>query len=147
MCVVKWMRSNTLLNVDLARDGEYLKAGTVYFAPDDFHLCVERNGKGLRARLDQDPPVNGFRPSATPMLQSVARVCGSHAIAGLLTGMGGDGAQGLLEARQLGAHTFVQDEESAIVYGMPGTAIALDAVDQVVKLANISSYLTGLARK
>jgi two-component system chemotaxis response regulator CheB len=65
----------------------------------------------------------------------------------LLTGMGGDGAQGLLEARRAGCHTFIQDEKSSIVFGMPGTALALDAVDQIVELDQISSYVMSLVRK
>ena len=145
--LVHWMRGNTLLDVKLAEHNEPLQAGTIYFAPDDHHLRVKRNGNGLTAELTQDPPMNGFRPSVTPLFQSLAQYCAGHAIAGLLTGMGGDGAQGLLEARKAKCHTFVQDEESAIVYGMPGTALALDAADQVVQLDKIASYVTSLVRE
>jgi len=145
--LVQWMRGNTLLDVKLAEQGEKLQPGTIYFGPDDHHLRVKRNGHGLTVDLTDEPPMNGFRPSATPLFQSLAEHCAGHAIAGVLTGMGNDGAQGLLEARQARCHTFVQDEKSAIVYGMPGTALALDAVDQVVDLDKISAYLTSLVRE
>jgi two-component system chemotaxis response regulator CheB len=145
--MVQWISGNTLLNVELTRHGEPLLPGTIYFAPDDYHLRVKRNTSGLVANLTQEPPVNGFRPSATPLFQSLAEYCGGHAIAGLLSGMGDDGAQGLLEARRAGCHTFVQDEKSAVVYGMPGTALALDAVDQVLELDKIATYCTSLVKK
>ncbi|NNG14529.1 MAG: chemotaxis-specific protein-glutamate methyltransferase CheB [Gammaproteobacteria bacterium] len=145
--LVQWLNGNTLLGVKVAEQSEHLLPGIIYFAPDDYHLRVKRNGSGLVVNLTQDPPMNGFRPSATPLFQSLAEHCAGHAIAGLLTGMGGDGAQGLLEARQAGCHTFVQDEESAVVYGMPGTALALGAADQVVDLDKIAAYCTSLVRE
>lgn len=142
-----WLGGNTLLNVKVVEGGELLQPGTVYFAPDDQHLTVGRSVNGLVARLTQDPPVNGFRPSATPLLKSVASACHGHAIGAILTGMGVDGADGLLEMRRAGCHTIVQDEESCIVFGMPGAAVALDAVDQIVKLESMPAYLTSLVRK
>lgn len=143
--LVEWLDGSTLLKVKRAEDGERLLAGTVYLGPDNHHLEVERNGEGLLAKLTDHEPVNRFRPSVTPLLRSVAKVCKGRGIGAVLTGMGADGAQGLLELKQAHGHTFVQDEESAIVYGMPGTAIAIDAVEQIVKLENISSYLYSLA--
>jgi two-component system chemotaxis response regulator CheB len=145
--LVTWLAGNTLLDVKLVEHGEVLQPGTIYFGPDDHHLTVARNGNGLTACLSQEPPMNGFRPSVTPLFQSLARHCPEHAIAGLLTGMGGDGAQGLYEARKAKCLTFIQDEKSAVVYGMPGTALALDAVDQVVELDRIPAFLTSLVRK
>ncbi len=145
--LVQWLAGNTLLDIKLAEHGEALLPGKVYFAPDDIHLCVKRNGNGLTVNLIDSPLVNGFRPSVTPLFQSLAQYCPGHAIAGLLTGMGGDGAQGLLEARRASCHTFIQDEESSIVFGMPGTALAINAVDQIVELDQISSYVMSLVRK
>lgn len=144
--LVAWLGGLSLLAVKLAADGETLRPATVYVAPDDRHVLVERGRDGLVVRLDDGPPVNGFRPSATPLLNSVAKTSNGHGIGVLLTGMGGDGADGLLAMRRAGAHTLVQDEASAVVYGMPGTAIALDAVDQVVPLDKMSAYLLSLAR-
>lgn len=145
--LVSWLQGNTLLEVVLAKDMQKLQPGTVYLAPDHYHLCVERGSDGLIARLKDDSPVNGFMPSVTVLFKSVADTCRNKSVGVLLTGMGADGAEGLLMLRQTGAHTIVQDEASAVVYGMPGSAIALDAVDQVVLLQNMASYLLSLARK
>lgn len=145
--LVAWLAGNTLLNVKLAEQGETLNAGTVYFAPDDCHLLVTRGASGLEASLNQDVEVNGFRPSASLLFKSVAQTCKNRAVGLLLTGMGRDGADGLLTLRRAGSHTVVQDEESAVVYGMPGAAIALDAVDQVVALDRIPAYLSSIVRK
>ena len=142
-----WLAGNTLLNVKLAEQGELLTAGTIYFAPDDQHLLVTRTHEGLAVNLNQGVSFNGFRPSASPMFKSVAMTCQSRAIGALLTGMGADGADGLLAMRRVGGHTLVQDEASAVVYGMPGAAIALDAVDQVVALDNMPAYLSSIVRK
>jgi two-component system chemotaxis response regulator CheB len=136
-----------LLNVKLAEQGEVLKAGTIYFAPDDRHLLVTRSPAGLSVRLNQDVPCNGFRPSVSPMFNSIARTCQHHAVGVLLTGMGVDGADGLLALRRAGSHTVVQDEASAVVYGMPGAAVALDAVDQIVEMGKMSAYFSSIVRK
>lgn len=143
--LVEWLAGSTLLKVKIAQDGEGLNPGTVYFAPDDYHLLVRRGNGGLAAQLVQTPPVGGFRPSATPLLESVARVCGRTGVGALLTGMGADGAAGLLALREAYGHTFVQDAESVIVNGMPGSAIALGAAVSVVRLADTASYLHHLA--
>lgn len=145
--MVSWLGGHTLLRVKEAQQGEPLLAGTVYFAPDDAHLLIARNSNGLAAQLRQGPPVNGFRPSATPLLESVAQTCGKSAIGAIFTGMGCDGAEGLLALRRAGGHTIVQDPESSAVYGMPGAAIALDAVDEIVKLDRIAAYLSNLVQK
>lgn len=145
--MVSWLGNHTLLSVKEAQQGEPLLAGTVYFAPDDAHLLVARNHNGLAALLKQDPPVNGFRPSATPLLESTAQTCAKSAIGAILTGMGCDGAEGLLALRRAGGHTIVQDAESAVVFGMPGAAIALDAVDEIVKLDKFAAYLSHLVKK
>lgn len=145
--LVAWLAGNTLLNVKLAAQGETLMAGTIYLAPDDHHLLVSRSFSGLAVNLNQDVACNGFRPSASPMFKSVATVCKQRAVGALLTGMGSDGADGLLAMRRAGAHTVVQDEDSAVVYGMPGAAIALDAVDQVVSLDKMSAYFSSIVRQ
>lgn len=144
--LVAWLTGCTLLNVKLAEQGELLSAGTIYFAPDDKHLLVTRENAGLMVQLDDAATYNGFRPSVSPMFNSIAQTCKQHAVGLLLTGMGIDGADGLLTLRQAGAHTLVQDQLSAVVYGMPGTAIALDAVDQVVELDKMPAYLSNIMR-
>lgn len=145
--LVTWLAGNTLLGVKLAEQGETLKAGCVYFAPDDRHLLVTRGPDGLAVQLSDAEPCNGFRPSVSPMLRSVANTCRGRAIGALLTGMGADGADGLLEMRRAGGHTVVQDEKSAVVYGMPGAAIAIDAVDQIVSLDSMSAYFSSIVRQ
>lgn len=136
-----WLDGKTSLSVKLALAGERLRPGTVYLAPDDHHMQVSRDVRGLVLDLARTPPVNGFRPSATPLLESVAEHCPGRAIGVILTGMGDDGAQGLRSMRDARCHTLVQDEASSVVYGMPGAAIALDAVDRVVPLEDMASYL------
>lgn len=145
--LVSWLGGHTLLRVKEAQQGELLLAGTVYFAPDDYHLLITRNSDGLVAQLKQDPPVDGFRPSASSLLKSAAKTCAKSTIGAIFTGMGCDGADGLLALRRAGGHTIVQDAESAVVFGMPGAAIALDAVDEMVKLDKIAAYLAHVVRK
>ncbi|PJA32690.1 MAG: chemotaxis response regulator protein-glutamate methylesterase [Zetaproteobacteria bacterium CG_4_9_14_3_um_filter_53_7] len=139
--LASWLNSVSPLHVKMAEQGEPLLPGFVYIAPDDKHLLVTRHGSRLIASLSAAPPVGQFRPSATPLMQSVATACGEMAIGMLLSGMGDDGAAGLLELRQAKGHTLVQDQASSVVYGMPGSALKLDAVDEVVNLNEIPSYL------
>lgn len=142
--LVAWLNDNAQITVKEVEHGESLQAGIVYFAPDEWHVLVRRSSQGLIAHLSDSPLVNGFRPSATPMFQSIAETCRSGAIGGLLTGMGVDGAEGLLAMKKAGGHTFVQDQESAVVYGMPGAAIELDATNQIVQLDRIAAHLCDL---
>jgi len=144
--LVNWLRGQTLLDVCLAQDKQALKGGTIYVAPDNFHLEVRRVDGRLVAHLSDAPPCGSFRPSGNPLFQSLARVCPRASVAGILTGMGSDGAVGLAELRQAGGQTFTQDEDSAVVYGMPGAALALKAIDRVVTLARIPTHLVELAR-
>lgn len=145
--LVNWLNENTKLSVKVAEEKEKLCQGTVYIAPDnDRHLVVARNRADTIASFVDTQPVNRFRPSVTTLFDSVAEACPGHAIGGLLTGMGGDGAEGLRKMRAARCHTFVQDEGSSVVYGMPGTALALGAADRVVNLENITEYLTSLLR-
>ncbi len=144
--LVNWLRDNSPLRIKVAESGEALEKGCVYFAPDDYHLMVRRNSRGLAVQLDQGASNKGFRPSASNLFDSVAQTCGSKAVGVLLTGMGSDGARGLLAMHRRGAHTLVQDEQSAVVYGMPAAALALDAVSQVVPLEQLPAQLLELAR-
>lgn len=139
--MVDWLQINTRLKLKVVTDGEELQAGTVYFAPDDEHLLVRRGKDRLIACLENSAPVNRFRPSATPLLESVAHICPRTALGILLTGMGNDGAQGLLAMRKAGCHTIVQDEKSCVVFGMPKAALELEAVDEVITLDTMAAYL------
>lgn len=139
--LVSWLSKTSRLSIQLPEDNQPLLSGHVYFAPDDTHFTVDHVANTLCAKLITSNAVNGFRPSVTPLFQSVARTCGSTAIGVMLTGMGNDGAEGLLAMRRTGAHTIAEDEASCIVYGMPAAAIALDAVDQTVNLVEMARYL------
>jgi two-component system, chemotaxis family, protein-glutamate methylesterase/glutaminase len=132
------------LSVQEARDGQQISHGHVYVATGDRHLLVERDGAKYRCRLSSAPAVNHHRPSVDVMFESVARSLGPNAIGGLLTGMGSDGAQGLKAMHDAGAATLAQDEPSSVVWGMPGAAVNLGAVDHVVPLEQVAAELLRL---
>jgi two-component system chemotaxis response regulator CheB len=136
-----WLDKNCVLTVKNAEQNEPLVGGTIYFAPDNYHLVINRRHGKLIANLIKSPPVSGFCPSATVLLQSVAEVSGHHGVGILLTGMGNDGAQGLLELKKAKGHTFIQDQESTVVFGMAGIALSLNAIDKIVNLDKIADYL------
>jgi len=128
--------------VELAQHGQRLRAGPVLIAPSGAHLGVDRS---RRVTLDRKSgPVGGFRPSATYLFQSVARVFGPSAVGLILTGMGSDGAQGLVALHQAGGLVLAQDAASCVVNGMPGSAAALGIVDRTVELADIAPTLSAL---
>jgi two-component system chemotaxis response regulator CheB len=120
--------------------GEVPEPGTAYVAPADFHLRVRRD-PALRLSLDQEPPVWGVRPSADVLFESVAETYGARAVGVVLTGMGRDGAAGMLRIRRAGGSTLVQDRETAVVYGMPAQCIALGAAEAVVELGRIADAI------
>jgi len=130
--------------VSEASEGALLQAGHVYIAPGgDAHLEVT-GAKTLRCRLVQSPPVNGHRPSVDVLFNSVAQYAGNAAAGVILTGMGRDGAAGLLEMRNKGARTIGQDESSCVVYGMPKAAHELGAVERQLHLNRISGAVLNL---
>jgi two-component system, chemotaxis family, protein-glutamate methylesterase/glutaminase len=118
--------------------GERILPGHAYIAPGGFHLSLTRSGANYVAQVDQEPPVNRHRPSIDVLFDSAARHAGKNAIGVILTGMGRDGAEGLLRMHQAGAYTLAQDEASCVVFGMPREAIALGAASEVVPLAEMS---------
>lgn len=124
-----------------ASAGERVLPGHAYIAPGHSHLLLARSGANYVCELAQTAPVNRHRPSVDVLFQSVAKVAGRNAVAALLTGMGNDGAQGLLDLRQSGAHTVAQDEASCVVYGMPRTAVELGAAEEVLPLDKIAGQL------
>lgn len=144
--MVTWLEGQSSLTVKLAEENEPLLPGIVYLAPDAQHLLVTRIGQQLRASLNNGDAVNLFRPSATPFLQSVAKVCGNKAIGGMLSGMGADGASGLLELRNAGGRTFAQEPDSCVAAGMPKSAIAMNAVEQIISLENLALHLQQLTK-
>ena len=129
-----------------ATDGAQLAAGRVYLAPGGAqHLQLDcRDGR--RCRLVDGPAVNGHRPSVEVLFRSVAAGAGKRAVGVILTGMGGDGAAGLLAMRQAGARTLGQDEATSIVYGMPKMAFEAGAVERQIPLSRIAGEILGLTR-
>ena len=134
------------IRVKEADDGEVLAQGSAYIAPGDWHMLVERKHGRLAIRLSDGPPVNRHRPSVDPLFRSVAQMAGANCIGVMLSGMGADGAQAMLELRQKGAHNIAQDEASCVVFGMPKQAIAAGAVHDVLPLRDISARLIELSR-
>jgi two-component system chemotaxis response regulator CheB len=132
------------LSVQEAQDGQLITHGHVYIAPGDQHLAVERHGARYRCRLSDAPAVNRHRPSVDVMFESVATSLGANAFGVLLTGMGADGARGLKAMHDAGATTLAQDERSSVVWGMPGAAVHLGAVDHVVPLEQVAGELQRL---
>jgi len=129
------------IHVKEAEQGERVLPGYAYIAPGGFHLSLGRSGANYVARLDQEAAVNRHRPSIDVLFESVARNAGVNALGVLLTGMGRDGAAGLLHMRQAGAHTFAQDEASCVVFGMPREAILLGAAAEVQPLRAMAAAL------
>lgn len=124
--------------VSEAVHGERILPGHAYIAPGGFHLSLTRSGANYVAHVDQEPPVNRHRPSIDVLFDSAAKNAGKNAIGVILTGMGRDGAEGLLRMRQAGAHTLAQDEASCVVFGMPREAIAIGAASEIAPLQEMS---------
>jgi two-component system, chemotaxis family, protein-glutamate methylesterase/glutaminase len=133
-----WLDAQTKLKVKLAEQYETPKAGHVYLAPGDKHLTIDRSGL---LRLGDEAPLQSQRPAATLLFQSIARHIGGSAIGVILTGMGEDGARGLLEMKRAGAFTIAEDASTAVVYGMPSVAVRLGAASLVLPLDAIGPKL------
>jgi len=129
------------MRVREAGHGEPLEQGTILIAPGDRHLRLVRRGVQLFTELDGGPPVSGHRPSVDAMFSSVAKACGPRAIGVIMTGMGRDGAQGIVELAAAGAKTIAQDEQTSLVYGMPKAAADTGCVQQILSLAEIPAAI------
>lgn len=124
-----------------AEDGIVIRPGHVYIAPGDFHLKIGRRHSQYLTILENGPEVSGHRPSVDVLFDSAAEVLKSHAVGVILTGMGKDGAKGLLRMKQAGAATIGQDEASSLIYGMPKAAFELGGVNKQMPLAKISEAM------
>ena len=140
----KRMDSVSALSVCEPTDGQHIMAGHVYIAPGGRHLLVERDGARYRCRLNDGPPVNRHCPSVDVLFRSVAQQVGPNAVGVILTGMGDDGARGLKEMHDAGAPTIAQDEHSSVVWGMPGAAVKVGAIDEVMSLDKIAAAVMRL---
>ncbi|HUW27693.1 MAG TPA: chemotaxis response regulator protein-glutamate methylesterase [Sulfuriferula sp.] len=119
------------ISVKEAEEGERILPGHAYLAPGHSHLLLARSGANYMTKLDQGPPVNRHRPSVDVLFRSAAISAGKNAVGVILTGMGKDGAAGMLEMKNAGAYNFAQDEASCVVFGMPREAIAVGATHEV----------------
>lgn len=129
------------ITVKEAEDGDAVINGFVLIAPGNKHLLLKRNGARYFVELKDGPLVNRHKPSVDVLFRSVARYAGKNAIGIIMTGMGDDGAKGLLEMKDAGAFTIAQDEKSCVVFGMPKEAIKLNGVDKILPLTEISGFI------
>ena len=140
------LNSVSAVEVREARDGDVLKRGLALVAPGDFHMLLHKRGEeGYMVQIKQGPKVMHHRPSIDLLFESAAPIAGSQVVAGIFTGMGSDGASGLLALRKAGARTFAQDEKTSAVYGMPKVAAEVGAAEKVVPLPAIPAYIVKAA--
>lgn len=141
----EWLSATSGIKLKIAEDGESISAGIGYIAPDNFHMGVSR---GSKINLSDQPPENGLRPSVSYLFRSVAQFYGPNALGVLLTGMGKDGADELKALKDKGAITMVQNQESSIIFGMPGEALRIGAADHALSPERIAEILSkaGLKR-
>jgi len=126
------------ITVKEAEDGDSLVNGTALIAPGNYHMLLKRSGTRYHVQVKTGPLVHHQRPAVDVLFHSVANYAGGNAVGVILTGMGSDGAQGLLRMKEAGARTVAQDEKSCVVFGMPKEAIKLGAAEKVVPLDNIT---------
>lgn len=139
------MNRSSAMTVCEAQDGQQIVAGHAYIAPGGRHLTVVKSGARYLCRITDGAPECFQRPSCNVLFRSVAEHVGPNAVGAVLTGMGEDGARGLLAMREAGARTLVQDEATSVVWGMPGAAFRLGAAEQVLPLPQIAEQLLRLA--
>ncbi|OFX88756.1 MAG: chemotaxis response regulator protein-glutamate methylesterase [Bacteroidetes bacterium GWF2_33_16] len=141
-------RLNELSKVTVkeAEDGDSVFPGRVLIAPGNFHMLLKRSGAKYYVEVKGGPMVNRHRPSVDVLFRSTARYAGANAVGVILTGMGDDGARGLLEMKQNGAFTIAQDEKSCVVFGMPKEAIKLNAVDKILHLDMINNSILNFVK-
>ena len=129
------------IHVKEAEEGDSVIPGQALLAPGSYHMEVRRSRAKYYVSLNQAPPVNRHRPAVDPMFQSVARYAGANSVGVILTGMGNDGAAGMLEMKKAGAFNLAQDEKSCVVFGMPKEAIKTGGVDKILPLSDIPAAI------
>lgn len=139
------MNQLSAMEVREAVDGDSVVPGVALIAPGDLHMLLKRSGARYYVSVKTGPMVHRQRPSVEVLFRSASRAAGSNAVGVILTGMGADGAQGLLEMRQAGAATVAQDEASCVVFGMPRAAIELGAAERIMSLEQIPREMLHLA--
>ena len=131
------LNSYSLLNVKEADDGDKLQPGCCYVAPGHSHMIVQNHDSGKIIRLYKGEKVTGHRPSIDVLFNAMAKTCGKDTICVIMTGMGKDGADGILQVKKEGGYTIAQDESTSVVYGMNRVAVEMGAIDDIVSLSEI----------
>jgi len=126
-----------------AKHGEIIEPGNIYVAPGDFHMLLEEDGNDRRISLNQNPPVNYCRPAVDPMLDSIAKIYGSKALVVILTGMGYDGLKGGEGIVAAGGRVIAQDENTSVVWGMPGAVASAGICTEVLPIEKLGPYVAG----
>ena len=140
------LNNDCVVNVTEARDGDHVIPGRVLIAPGGLHMLLQRSGANYYVTVKDGPPVCRQKPSVELLFNSAAKYAGANAVGVILTGMGNDGAAGLLNMRHSGAHTIAQDEASSVVFGMPKEAIEQEAAEKVVPLSDIAKTMINLVQ-
>ncbi len=135
------LNSRCAITVYEAKDGQLVEPGCAYLAPGDDHLLIRKSARGYVCVLEKSEKVNRHRPSVDMLFDSVVQAAGDNACGILLTGMGADGAKGLLNMRMAGAITVAQDESTSVVWGMPGAAVKMDAACKVLPLHKVAQFI------
>jgi two-component system chemotaxis response regulator CheB len=140
------LNNQTQLKCKEAENGDYVESGKVLIAPGDMHMRIKRIGERYRVEVFKDEKVSGHCPSVDILFESVAKEAGNKAVGVILTGMGYDGAKGLLSMRRKGARTIGQNENSSVVYGMPKVAFNIGAVEKQCSLENIHLLIDSMIK-
>jgi two-component system chemotaxis response regulator CheB len=135
-----------LVSVKEAENNDTVLRGQVLIAPGNYHMLLQRSGARYYVEIREGPLVSRHRPSVDVLFRSAARYAGKNALGVIMTGMGDDGAKGMLELKQAGAYTIAQDEASCVVFGMPKEAIKLDAVHSILPLDDIADAILKKSR-
>jgi two-component system chemotaxis response regulator CheB len=135
------------MEVREAVDNDPVAPGTVLIAPGNFHMLMHRSGAYMSVRVKTGPQVHHQRPAVDVLFQSVAQQAGRNAIGVVLTGMGADGARGLMQMREAGSHTIAEDESTCVVYGMPKEAIEMGAAAEIVPLPMVAARIAEALRR
>jgi two-component system chemotaxis response regulator CheB len=139
--LAKRLNAISSVYVQEAEDGMFVEVGQAYLAPHGVHMTVDASAGPARIVFTHEPPVHGVRPAADVLFNSIAEAFGDKAVGVVLTGMGADGARGALAIKRAGGETVIQDEATSVVWGMPGTAVKLDAGKRVVPLALVAAEI------
>ncbi|MEG6585902.1 protein-glutamate methylesterase/protein-glutamine glutaminase [Dendrosporobacter sp. 1207_IL3150] len=135
------LNSISSLTIKEAENNDVIRPGLVLIAPGDYHMTVETDGNKRLIKLNQSPPLAGHRPAVDPLFESVAKTYGSNATGVILTGMGHDGAKGMQAIKQQHGFTIAEDQSTAVVFGMPKSAIELGVIDKIAPINNIASEI------